>query len=337
MTVQEAKILEMQIRDIEILNEKIRNENITFEKYVNIKIVELGDDSPTKKKKKAISENLLAVYEKLEIANYVHELIVTEKETLIANSEKLIDTLRCVLEETDIRIGELKKDAYDFKRAVVIGSVNPRTGKITAEKVIRYMEDKLKQIEGIIGKLRLKNANMKAQMQSMQLQLTKKEEAGDVLHYIDFHQLQIENSQLLGKVDESNKEMLHLKISGGKTTAALNDMKSILSVYAKDSMWLQQELTSKYGLFEKMKKESERLKQDVIAEQRTANKLRLGIQESNEMPEILDYITQKKELYEAESKLKNLQKKVDIITMAAKRLKVEEKSAEQFRASQEHW
>jgi len=194
------------------------------------------------------------VEEKLEIANFVHELIVTEKDSVVANSEKLIDTLRCVLEETDIRIGELKKDAYEFKRAVVVGSVNPRTGKITAEKVIRYMEDKLKQMEGIIGKLRLKNANMKAQMQSMQLQLTKKEEAGDVLHYIDFHQLQIENSQILGKVDESNKEMLHLKISGGKTTAALNEMKSNLSTYVKDSVWLQQELGSKYVLFEKMKK-----------------------------------------------------------------------------------
>ena len=32
------------------------------------------------------------------------------------NSEKLIDTLRAVLEETDIRIAELKKDAYEFKR-----------------------------------------------------------------------------------------------------------------------------------------------------------------------------------------------------------------------------
>ena len=69
MTVQDANILETQIRDIEILNEKIRNENLTFEKYTNIKIVELGDDSPTKKKKKAISENLLTVHEKLEIAN----------------------------------------------------------------------------------------------------------------------------------------------------------------------------------------------------------------------------------------------------------------------------
>ena len=50
-------------------------------------------------------------------------------------SEKLIDTLRAVLEETDLRIAELKKDAYEFKRDIVVGAENMRTGRTMAEKV----------------------------------------------------------------------------------------------------------------------------------------------------------------------------------------------------------
>ena len=48
------------------------------------------------------------------------------------------------MEETDIRIAELKKDAYEFKRDIVVGAENMRTGKTMAEKVQKYMEDKLK-------------------------------------------------------------------------------------------------------------------------------------------------------------------------------------------------
>lgn len=54
------------------------------------------------------------------------------------NSEKLIDTLKAVLEETDIRIADLKKEAYEFKRDIVVGAENMRTGNTMAEKVQRY-------------------------------------------------------------------------------------------------------------------------------------------------------------------------------------------------------
>ena len=43
---------------------------------------------------------------------------------------------QAILEETDVRIAELKKDAYEFKRDIVVGAENFRTGKTMAEKVI---------------------------------------------------------------------------------------------------------------------------------------------------------------------------------------------------------
>lgn len=59
----------------------------------------------------------------------------TKLEDAKKNSEKLIDTLRAVLEETDIRVADLKKEAYEFKRDIVVGAENTRTGNTLAEKV----------------------------------------------------------------------------------------------------------------------------------------------------------------------------------------------------------
>jgi len=42
-----------------------------------------------------------------------------------------------MMEETDLRIAETKKDTYEFKRDIVVGAENFRTGKTVAEKMLR--------------------------------------------------------------------------------------------------------------------------------------------------------------------------------------------------------
>jgi hypothetical protein len=39
----------------------------------------------------------------------------------------------------------MRKETYEFQRDIVIGGENTRTGKIMAERVIRYFEEKQKQ------------------------------------------------------------------------------------------------------------------------------------------------------------------------------------------------
>ena len=48
------------------------------------------------------------------------------------------------MEEADLRLAEIKKESYEFDRDIVKGAVNQRTGKVIAEKVIRYFEDRLR-------------------------------------------------------------------------------------------------------------------------------------------------------------------------------------------------
>lgn len=52
-------------------------------------------------------------------------------------AEQQIDELTCAMEAVDIRIAETKKDTYEFKRDIIVGAENPRTGKTVAEKMLR--------------------------------------------------------------------------------------------------------------------------------------------------------------------------------------------------------
>ena len=59
-------------------------------------------------------------------------------------------------------------------------------------------------------------------------QIRHKEEMGDDLKFIDFHQLQIENKKHVKDIDERNKKLLSLKLNSGKTVQTLNTLKKKL-------------------------------------------------------------------------------------------------------------
>lgn len=303
--------------------DQLRLENSVLLSYNEKKTAELGVDEDEKKRKKNKRQSNLTLTadQKYEIANVVHEDLVAEIETHRKNSEKMIDNLRAVLEETEIRIGELKRDAYEFKRDVVVGAENSRTGKIMAEKVTRYFEDKFKQVDAVIEKLRLKNANLKSQIGKLQATLNQKEDGGEALHYIDYHQLQIENKQYVAKIEERNKELSDLKTSSSKTTVALNEFKYRLNVQMDDEKFLTSELQNKENLQRKFESEQKRVLRELEIERRTRNKLRMQVEEASEMPDIEEYILQKRDLQNLALVKKNWEKKVEIMEMAAKRSK----------------
>jgi hypothetical protein len=312
---------EKQLEKLTTSCERLELENSVLQKFNEKKQVELGPDEDDKKKKKArkLIPTTVTIEQKIEIANIIAEDLQSEIEQNAKSSEKMIDTLRAVLEETEIRIGELKRDAYEFKRDVVVGAENARTGKIMAERVTKYFENKLKQVDGVIEKLRLKNSTLKSQITKVEAQLTQKEEVGDVLHYIDFHQLQIENKQYVAKIEERNDELLSVKLQTGKTIQALNDYKKRLNEKLEEEAWLKSEVSGKRTLLQKLDKEEGRIAKEVRGEKRVRNRLRQQIEEAQAMPNIQDYIMQKKEMYELETILKNWQKKVDIMEMAARK------------------
>lgn len=57
------------------------------------------------------------------------------------------------MEEADLRLAETKKESYEFERDIVKGAMNPRTGKVIAEKVTRYLDEKNRSRVGFCQQL----------------------------------------------------------------------------------------------------------------------------------------------------------------------------------------
>jgi hypothetical protein len=55
-----------------------------------------------------------------------------------------------------------------------MGSENERTGKVVAERLIKYMEDKFRQKDALIDKLHLKNTSLKASIVKAEAQIKHK-------------------------------------------------------------------------------------------------------------------------------------------------------------------
>ena len=86
------------------------------------------------------------------------------------------------------------------------------------------MEDKFRQKEALVDKLMLKNVQLKSQIKKADQQIKHKEEMGDDLKFIDFHQLQIENKKHVKDIDERNKKLVALKQTKGKTDQTLSKL-----------------------------------------------------------------------------------------------------------------
>ena len=90
------------------------------------------------------------------------------------------------------------------------------------------MEDKFRQKEALVDKLMLKNVQLKSQIKKADQQIKHKEEMGDDLKFIDFHQLQIENKKHVKDIDERNKKLVALKQTKGKTDQTLSKLRKTL-------------------------------------------------------------------------------------------------------------
>ena len=51
--------------------------------------------------------------------------------------EKDIDDIRTLMEEVEMRIGEIKKATYEFKRDIILAGDDAHGGNLSADRVVR--------------------------------------------------------------------------------------------------------------------------------------------------------------------------------------------------------
>ena len=198
MTVES---LVQRLEAMEKNNEQIKRENQLFQSYIIRKKQEdsVRDEEITQRLKQfklkyGDTKPRLNPEQKYEIA--ASEL-QTLRDSIKEGREKtdtLLERLKAILEGTDLSIAEIRKEAFDFGR-FLSAAENGRIGKYDADKLSQYVLEKLKYKEGLIDKLKQKNMSLKTAIVKKEAQLKHKEEMGEELKFIDFHQLQIENKK----------------------------------------------------------------------------------------------------------------------------------------------
>ncbi|XP_060600612.1 coiled-coil domain-containing protein 113-like [Ruditapes philippinarum] len=328
------------VEDTQRANEVLLTETQMFEKY--LKRVEPKDGAGAaagpgatpsqssqdlvrrvdRKRSKSRSSNIdkslrLTAEQKCDIAQREIDELREEIDKLKEESEKVLDLYKAIMEEADLRLAETKKESYEFDRDIMKGAVNQSSGKVVAEKIVRYFDDKIRSRDTLIEKLRLKNSTLKVQKKKLHLQLKQKEEMGEVLHEVDFNQLRIENQQYLEKIDERNQDLLRLKQMAGTTIQVLNSYKKKLSTLTLESERLKSEITSRADLLTRIDAETTVVEAERSKAEKRNRKLRQQLADYR-VPEVMEYVSEKADLYEIQKKVKSWERKVEIADLTLK-------------------
>ena len=113
----------------------------------------------------------LTADQKSDIASKEIDELKDETRKQAEDSERRIDSYKAILEEAELRINEIKIEIHDFERDVLKSGLNPVNKKIIAEKLIKYFDDRLKERDTLIDKLKLKNTSMRKRKNKLKAEL----------------------------------------------------------------------------------------------------------------------------------------------------------------------
>lgn len=319
---EDLEPLRLQLSNLQEENEKLRKENELFESYlsrngqsdmVEEEQGEVQGKGKGRRKQQQQEKRTLSIDEKNEIANAELESLKDNIQKGEEECENLLDVLRAMLDDIDMTIGEIKREAHDFKREIVIGAENPKTGKIIAEKLIKYIEEKMNQKDAIIDKFKQKNYQLQQHINKAEKQINLKKKMSDDLKFIDFHQLQIENRKHVKEIEERNKKLVSLKMTTGKTVSRLNDEKNKLAKEEKELADLAASIEEAKRQLQGIEVESAEVMEKEARAQLENKRLKQQQERLENMPSVMGYIAVNERLKERSKQLKNIERKMDVL------------------------
>ena len=321
----EVDELVQRLEAMEKNNEQIKRENQLFESYIIRKRKDENtthDDKAQKLKdiKKRYGEKplILTPERKYDIASLELTALKANIDEGRTKSETLLERLKAILEGTDISIADIRKEAFDFGR-FLSSAENGRLGKYDAEKLSKYMYDKLLQKEATIDKLTSKNVTLKVAILRAESNIKSKDEMGDDLKFIDFHQMQIQNKKHIDDIEDRNDRLLKFKNSSANVSHTLQKLKNNLDEAKKRADDIRKEMETKTASMRKKE-------QDIIDTNKSIKKAEMvrktqkALKQSMQnMPEPLNFVRQKNECIKQRSQNKDWKRKIEIAEFEAKK------------------
>ncbi|KAI6651718.1 hypothetical protein LOD99_4966 [Oopsacas minuta] len=259
----------------------------------------------------------LSAEQKCDIATSELEEIFKHIELMKEDSEKKIDAHHAIIEEAEIALSELKKSGHEYERLIAQGAVSKHTGKVMGEKIAKYFEDKVKNRDSYIEKLRLKNSAMRGRIQKVKVHLRQKEEMGEVLHQVDFDQLDIEHKQDMERIMELYEELVKYKLAAGNANQVLSSFKKKLNTLTNESDELKNGIQQRSDILDKLKAEFTVAERD----REEANEINITLRQKlsyYRAPEVMDYVKRIASLEELQRVVGSWERKVEIAEMTLK-------------------
>lgn len=122
------------------------------------RMVQMPDSAGIKEK-----QQTLTLAQRHEIAAKETEQLGNDLKELEKRTQRETESLKAVIEETEIRTSEIRKEIYDFNR-VLGGEENIRNKKFDADKICKFFDDALAHKEQLLMKLLEKNAAARGQI-----------------------------------------------------------------------------------------------------------------------------------------------------------------------------
>ena len=227
-----------------------------------------------------------------------------ERKEKMNASKQLIDTLETIMTELKLRIEDKKKEAFDFKREVVDGDKDAQ----------RWVLNKVNRRDTHSEKLKIQS--LRSYKLKLEKLLREREGGNASTHYIEFHQLEIENKNIASDLQRKTKEFIAIKINALQQTSANDLLKTALERLMKNKEVVEKQITTrknramKAGLdmtkiMSEIKVEEAILKENIVAHAPCAP------------PHSSNYIHRNAELYEVKSQLKTWRRRIDILQKTA--------------------
>jgi len=137
-----------------------------------------------------------------------------------------LKTLQVVVAQAGMRLEDIKALTREFSMNVTVRGVHSRTGKLASEAVIKYYEDSIKKRQDMVEKYSWKAAVLKKELERVKGESkVMMDSSSELMKYINFHQLRIENSQFTARLSEKFKGLLALKHSTAITSDLVIQLK----------------------------------------------------------------------------------------------------------------
>ncbi|XP_048267483.1 coiled-coil domain-containing protein 113 [Bombus terrestris] len=224
-------------------------------------------------------------------------------------------TMRAKIEEIEIRISEAHESTAEFESEVVVEGVDSITGKIPAERVIRFIEEWLRSANTILERLRLKSATLRMLIRKARQQLAQRKELGELLHAVDFEKLSIENQDYAKMLEEKNLYVIDMKrIAGDRSWyyhLKLTQHKQKLEDLLRKLNEVKSEIITKQDQIKELKIEQRVVEVKVKRLNKKLQNL-LSFMDNHIAPDILEFVHIQVECEELDKTYKLLQRRRNI-------------------------